>query len=653
MKPIIIAIACILFSVNATAQTRYIVKFKDKGTNPFSMANPSQYLSQRSLQRRTRYNIAIDSVDLPVTPRYIDSVRLAGAVTILNASKWLNQVTIRTTDVAALAKINSFPFVVSSTATASRTTEQPIPVNKVLGQASATPFSFDDSSSFAQRTQANDFAYGASNGQVRLHKGEFLHNHGFKGEEMLLAVLDAGFFRYQTLPTFDSIRINNQILNVWDFVANEQSVNEDDSHGMTCLSTIAANIPGVFVGTAPKANFCLYRTEDVATETRIEEHNLAAGYERADSIGADICSVSLGYTTFDYASQNYTYADMNGNTTMAAIATDIAAKKGMLPVIAAGNDGSNAWHYISTPADADSAMAVGAVDTLGNVAGFSSFGPSSDGQIKPSVAATGAKAVVASPNTGMPVYSNGTSFAAPNIAGLTTCLWQAFPEYNNIAILDAMQKSANNFATPNDRTGYGVPDVKKAFVILLRKSYTQQSAITGCTASVQLNVKYDNSIQVTVQRKQSNEVAYSNFKTFAGTGNFINKNVSFTDDLAATSGGNVSYRVRLDIAADTSVYLDSLVVNTPQTCSKPMNSIMVNPNPVIDNANIIISRTQATKISITLTNALGQQVYTTTYQQPAGSMVKTINMQQMQAGVYFINVFTDEKKLETIKILKR
>lgn len=653
MKPIITVIFCIFLATNATAQTRYIVKFKDKGTNPFSIANPTQYLSQRSLQRRTRYNIAIDSLDLPVTPRYIDSVRLAGAVTILNASKWLNQVTIRTTDLAALARINNFPFVMSSTATASKTTEQPVPTNKALDQASATPFSFDNSSTFAERTQANDLAYGASNGQVRLHKGEFLHNHGFKGEGMLLTVLDGGFFRYQTLPTFDSIRINNQILNVWDFVANEQSVNEDDSHGMTCLSTIAANMPGVFVGTAPKANFCLYRTEDVATETRIEEHNLAAGYERADSIGADICSVSLGYTTFDYATQNYTYADMNGNRTMAAIATDIAAKKGILPVIAAGNEGASAWRFISTPADADSAMAVGAVDTLGNVAGFSSFGPSSDGQIKPSVAATGARAVVASPSTGMPVYSNGTSFAAPNMAGLTTCLWQAFPEYNNMAILDAMQKSANRFATPNDRTGYGVPDVKKAFIILLRKSYTHQSSITGCTASVQLNVKYDNSMQVIVQRKQSNEVAYTNFKTFAGTGNFTNKNVSFTDNLAATSGGSVSYRVRLDIAADTSVYLDSLVVNAPQTCSNPTNSIKVNPNPVTDNANIIISRTLATKISITLTNALGQQVYTTTYQQPAGSLVKTINMQQMQAGIYFIKVFADDKKLDNIKILKR
>ena len=653
MKPIITFFLCCLIFTSTQAQTRYIIKFKNKGTNPFTIANPSQYLSQRALQRRARYNISIDSLDLPVTPRYIDSVRSAGNVTILNASKWLNQVTIKTTDAAALAKINSFSFVVSSMPIAARLNEQSIPVNKKLEKPVDAPLE-TNKPTFTSRLLADALNYGASHGQVHLHQGEFLHNHGFKGETMQIAVLDGGFFRYQTLATFDSIRINNQILNVYDFVANEVSVDEDDSHGMNCLSTIAANLPGTFVGTAPKATFCLYRTEDVASETRIEEHNLAAGYERADSIGVDVCTVSLGYTVFDFPSQNYTYADMNGNTTMSAIASDIAAKKGMLPVIAAGNEGTSAWHYISTPADADSVMAVGAVDTLGNVGSFSSYGPSSDGQIKPSVAATGVKAVVASPSTGQPVLANGTSFAAPNIAGLTTCLWQAFPEYNNIAILDAMQRSASKFNMPDDRVGYGIPNMKKAFVILLKKSFTKEITLSGCMATIQLNVKQDNSMSIVVERKQATDVAYTTFKTLAGTGSFSNKNLSFTDDLALTNGGNINYRIRLNIAADTSVYLDSLTVSAPQQCvAKPTNSLMVNPNPVADKANIIISRAEATKIGITLTNALGQQVYKTTYQQAAGNMLKTINMQQMQAGIYFIKVFANDKKLETIRILKR
>ncbi len=659
MKPFITAIVCILFSINTNAQSRYIIKLRDKGTNPFSIANPSQYLSARALQRRTRYNIVIDSLDLPVTPRYIDSIRLAGTVTILNSSKWLNQVTIRTTDAVAIAKINSFPFVISATAVALRGNEQELPVNKKLDGAGTESPSVTNGSSSTENITADVFNYGASHGQVHLHQGEFLHNHGFKGEGMELAVLDAGFFRYLTLPTFDSIRINNQILNTYDFVANETSVNEDDSHGMACLSTIAANIPGTFVGTAPKAIFCLYRTEDVASETRIEEHNLAAGYERADSIGVDVCSVSLGYTTFDFASQNYTYANMNGNTTMSAIASDIAAKKGMLPVIAAGNEGSSAWHYISTPADADSVMAVGAVDTLGNVAAFSSYGPSSNGRVKPNVAATGLRAIVASPNTGLPVVSNGTSFAAPNMAGLTTCLWQAFPEYNNMTILDAMQRAATKFTNPDDRVGYGIPDMKKAFVFLLKKSFTQQSTVAACIASIQLNVKNDNTMNIVVERKQSNQVGYTTFKTIPGTGSFTNKNINFTDTLANVSTGNVSYRLRLDIATDTSFYLDSVVVNAPSTCTNfispvvPQNKIQINPNPVIDVANIIISRTTATKINFVLVNAAGRKVFETTYQQPAGSMVKQINMKQMAAGIYFISVFADDKKITTQRIFKR
>lgn len=652
MKPLFTSILCCLIFTTTQAQTRYIVKFKDKGTNPFSIANPSQYLSQRALQRRARYNILIDSLDLPVTPRYIDSIKSAGTVTILNASKWLNQVTIKTTDATALAKINSFPFVLSSMPIAARLNEQSIPVNKQLEKTTDVPLQINESI-FSSRLLADALDYGASHGQVHLHQGEFLHNHGFKGEGMQLALLDAGFFRYLNLPTFDSIRINNQILNTYDFVGNKTSVNEENSHGMNCLSTIAANLPGIFVGTAPKATFCLYKTEDVTSETRIEEHNMAAGYERADSIGVDVCSISLGYTTFDYPSQNYTYADMNGNTTMSAIASDIAAKKGMLPVIAAGNEGTSAWHYISTPADADSVMSVGAVDTLGNVGSFSSFGPSSNGRVKPNVAATGVRAVVASPSTGQPILSNGTSFAAPNIAGLTTCLWQAFPEYNNIAVLDAMQQSASKFSTPNDRVGYGIPDMKKAFVILLKRSFTKLFSLSGCIATVQLSVKLDNTMNLVVERKQATDVTYSTFKAIAGTGNFTNKNLSFTDDLALTSGGNINYRIRLDIAADTSFYLDSLIVNAPQTCTNPTNSLKVNPNPVTDKANIFISRAQATKISITLTNALGQQMFITTYQQAAGSMVKTIHMQQMSPGIYFIKVFADDKKLESFKILKR
>jgi serine protease AprX len=654
MKIIITFFVCILFATNTNAQTRYIIKFKNKGTNPFSIANPSAYLGPRALQRRARYNIAIDSLDLPVTPRYVDSVRLAGVVTILNTSKWLNQVTIKTTDAAALIKINSFPFVVSSAAVASFTNEQPVPVNKILDAAIDVPIPTDNSnSSLVAETTDNTYSYGKSNGQIHIHQGEFLHNHGFKGEGMQISVLDAGFFHYLSLPTFDSVRANNQIINTWDFVVNDASVDEDNTHGMNCLSTIAANMPGVFVGTAPKANFCLFRTEDVASETRIEEHNLSAGYERADSIGVDVCTISLGYTTFDFASQNYVYANMDGNTTMSAIASDIAAKKGMLPVIAAGNEGNSGWHFIATPADADSAMTVGAVDTLGVVGTFSSYGPSSNGRIKPNIAAVGRAAVVASPSTGQPIFGNGTSFATPNIAGLTTCLWQAFPEYNNMAILDAMQRSASKYTTPDDRVGYGIPDMKKSFVILMKKGYTKNVCVTNGIANIQLNTKFDNSMKITIERKLSTQTNYSAYKTFNGAGNFSNKNISFTENFVSLQGTVVSYKVKVDIGTDTSFYIDAFDVNQYQTCTLPIDELKINPNPVLDFANIIISRKEPSKIGILMMNATGQTIYKTNFEQPAGTQIKTIDMQSMAAGIYFVSVFADDKKIETVKILKR
>ena len=559
MKKIFLLFLLILsFSLTGFSQsTRYIVRLKDKGSNPYTLSNPAAYLTNRALQRRTRYSIAIDSADLPITPSYIDSIRLAGAVTIINTSKWLNQVAIQTTDAAALTKINALPFVIGTSPIAARVQTGTTPVNK----------SFDATGNFVggtltpQTTLGDYYNYGQSFGQVHLHNGEFLHNRGFRGQGMQMAVLDAGFYHYLSLPTFDSIRNNNQVLGTWDFVAGNASVDEDHPHGMNCLSTIAANMPGIFMGTAPKTSFYLYRTEDAATEYPIEEQNWAAGAEKADSLGVDICSTSLGYNTFDNAAFNHTYADMDGNTTIIAKAADMAAKKGMLLVVAAGNEGSGSWHYIISPADADSVMAVGAVNTSGAVGGFSSYGPSSDGQVKPSVSAVGVNAVVANNTTGLPTFSSGTSFACPNMAGLSTCLWQAFPEVNNMTIINTLQQSANKATTPDNRTGYGIPDMKKAFVLLIKQLYTQQITISGCKANVQCTAKTDSVISIVVERKLTTDNDYIALTTQNSTGAFTARNFIYSDDLSSITSTVIKYRIKMTIAADTSFYLDSATIN--------------------------------------------------------------------------------------------
>ncbi|MGF2410950.1 S8 family serine peptidase [Ferruginibacter sp.] len=562
MKKIILLFLIITaFANNSFSQTRYIIRLKDKSTSPYSLNNPSVYLTNRAIQRRTKYSIAIDSADLPVTPRYIDSIRLAGAVTILNTSKWLNQVAIQTTDAAALIKINSFPFVISANPIAALVQPTEIAVNKKLDATG----NFLPGDPIPQNTVSDYYSYGQSFGQVHLHNGEFLHNRGFRGEGMQMAILDAGFYHYLSLPTFDSIRNNNQVLGTWDFVAGNASVDEDHTHGMNCLSSIAANMPGVFMGTAPKTSFYLYRTEDAATEYPIEEQNWAAGAERADSLGVDVCSVSLGYFTFDNAAYNHTYADMDGNTTIIAKAADIAAKKGMLIVVAAGNEGASSWHYIISPADADSVMAIGAVNTSGAVGSFSSYGPSSDGQIKPSVAAVGVGAVVANASTGQPTFGNGTSFACPNMAGLSTCLWQAFPEVNNIAIINTLQQAANRASNPDNRTGYGIPDMKKAFVMLIKQLYTQRVDVANCSANLQWTAKTDSVISIVVERKLTTDNNYIAINTKTSAGAFASRNFTYNDDLTNISSTTIKYRFKMTVAADTSFYLDSLSINfTPK-----------------------------------------------------------------------------------------
>lgn len=464
----------IFFSATSSAQfSKYIIRFKDKAGTPFTTDNPTQFLSAKSIARRAKQNIAVDETDLPITPRYIDSVRLAGAVTILDNSKWLNEVCIETTDAVALVKINSFPFVIASQPVMRSVSAQSPNNNKFNEKVNTitSPTTVSNVSDF--------YDYGSSDPQIHIHEGEYLHNKGFHGEGMLVAILDAGFYHYLSLAAFDSVRNNNQVAETYDFVNNETSVDEDHYHGMHCFSIMAANLPGQLVGTSPKATYYLYRTEDVNSESPVEEQYWAAAAERADSIGVDVISTSLGYNQFDNPVFNHTYADMNGNTTIIARAADLAAKKGMIVMVAAGNEGNKSWHYIITPADADSVMAVGAVNSSGVVGGFSSYGPSSDGQVKPAIASVGVGTALFNIN-GQVASGNGTSYATPNVAGLITCLWQAFPEFSNMEIILAVEKSSSIYSNPDDRIGYGIPNFRIAYDALLQQRIAKNmSSILG------------------------------------------------------------------------------------------------------------------------------------------------------------------------------
>ena len=470
MKSTTILLLLLVFATFCKAQnTRYIITLTNKQGSRYSVSNSFSYLSSESIQRKKKFNVAIDSTDFPVTPAYLDSIKLAGNVEIINTSKWLNQVLIKTTDLDALNKISKFPFVKNQFAIAKKlnggTKDQGIQ-GEITNSATLVTNS----------NMANALNYGNSGSQIYIHEGEFLHNKGLQGTGIKVAVLDAGFARYQNITAFDSLRIGNKILGTWDFVEKNNSVNEDDIHGMWCLSILAANIPGSYIGSAPQASYYLFRTEDVASEFPVEEQNWAAAAERADSLGVDIITSSLGYSEFDDPAFNYTYADMNGKKTMVSRAASLAVQKGMIVTNSAGNEGGRKWKFIIAPADVEEVLSVGAVNINKQVASFSSYGPTADGRVKPDVGSVGWNTFLINLN-GTVGQGNGTSFSNPNLAGLIACLWQAFPDFNNKEIINAVKQSADRFSSPDTRTGYGIPNMRLAFSLLEKERKTREAKL--------------------------------------------------------------------------------------------------------------------------------------------------------------------------------
>jgi hypothetical protein len=304
------------------------------------------------------------------------------------------------------------------------------------------------------------FNYGGSYWQSKQLNLDCIHAQGYRGQGMTIAVMDAGFNQVNVNPVFDSLRNRGGILGTRDFVAGGTSVYEDDSHGAMVLSCMAAIKPNVIMGSAPRADYWLFRTEDVTFETISEEYNWIRAAEFADSVGVDVLNTSLGYTQFDNAGQNHTFASLDGKTAPMSIASNLAARKGMLVLNSAGNGALSTWSLVGVPADADSICTVGAIDSLSNVSSFSSVGPTADGRIKPDLVARGTAACVSFAGTaGNCGFANGTSFSSPILAGAMTCFWQAHPNFNSFKVIDTLRKTATFSLTPNNQRGWGTPNM--------------------------------------------------------------------------------------------------------------------------------------------------------------------------------------------------
>jgi hypothetical protein len=432
---------------------RYWIQFADKNNSVFDVNNPLDFLSQKAIDRREKRNISITDQDFPVNQNYIDSVLSKPIVWLHNQSRWFNAITISCGDTLSLQAIQNLPFV--------QQIEKVKSFYKPLEEQKLESISTDKS--FDSYVVNAHYPYGKTYQQLHLHRIEYLHELGFRGQEMVIAVIDAGFLNVDKMDGLSHLFENGNILSAKDFVDHDGSVYEDHYHGAAVLSIIASDVPGVYQGSAVKAKFHLLRSEDAGAEYRMEEDNWISAAEYADSAGADLINTSLGYTTFDDTLQNHLYSDLDGHTTRIAIGSNIAFSKGMLLCSSAGNSGSNSWGYISTPADADSIMTIGAVDSLGRYAPFSSYGPAADGDLKPNVMSVGWNTYFESPYDSKIVQGNGTSFSSPMFTGMAACLWQALPDLSHTQLKDLIESHSNRFTLPDTLFGYGVPDFYQAY----------------------------------------------------------------------------------------------------------------------------------------------------------------------------------------------
>ncbi|MBP7498016.1 MAG: S8 family serine peptidase, partial [Bacteroidales bacterium] len=297
---------------------------------------------------------------------------------------------------------------------------------------------------------------------------DYLHNCGFKGTGVDIAVLDAGYINADKLQIFDSLFQRNRIKGFKDFDDVGKTVFNSSLHGTMVLSVMGGNIPGIYYGAAPCSNYWLLRTENALSEFIVEEDNWIAAAEYADSIGADIINSSLGYTVFDDSTQSYKYKDMDGKTARISKAADIAVAKGLFVVNSAGNSGAYEWKYIGAPADAQGVVSVGAIDLKRRLASFSSVGPTFDGRIKPDLVAPGLGVAASNYNNDI-ISVNGTSFSSPILAAGVACLMQAFPDKTNVEINKALKESASKAFNPDFNYGYGIVNFAAAFKILSGK----------------------------------------------------------------------------------------------------------------------------------------------------------------------------------------
>jgi serine protease AprX len=420
-----------------------MVFFTDKNNSQYTPAKPEEFLSQRAIERRNRYQIPVTIQDLPVNANYVEALSNMG-IDVFHRSRWFNAVLVQMEEnmissVESLATVKKVLFVA--------------PGERLIKSTALRAAASINEESLRKSVLTNAI-------QNNMLGVDLMHEDGITGKNILIGIFDAGFTGVNQSMYFSHLVENNKILATRDFIRNTDNVFQYDDHGTGVLSTIAGYEESVYEGIAYDAGIILCVTEDVPTEYVIEEYNWLFAAEYADSMGVDIINTSLGYNTFDDDSMDYTYEDMNGDIALITQATDLAASRGIVCVVSVGNEGNNGWKKLVAPADADSALAVGAVNSELEYINFSSTGPASDNRTKPDVVALGQGTKIVQYN-GEIVTGSGTSFASPLIAGLAAGLWEIYPELNNMEIIDLIKRGSSQYLEPDTLLGYGIPDYSR------------------------------------------------------------------------------------------------------------------------------------------------------------------------------------------------
>jgi len=415
----------------------------DKGKSDFSIGNPEAFLSAKAIQKRRKRNIQIDESDLPISKQYLKAISEIGG-TIVAKSKWLNTVSVSIQDQFLIDKYKSLPFVKEVVL---------VYVGKRKQGSDASKY-VDTPRPGNSGNLGTSIDYGSATQNISTVKGEVLHQQGFKGAGIDIAVIDAGFLNLKDNPAFTNVHIKG----AKSFVYENDDPYSIDTHGVWVTSCMAVNKPGTYVGTAPEANYWLLRTEDDATEFPIEEDYWTSAIEFADSVGVDLVNSSLTYSDgYSYLTKRYTAADMDGKTALASRAANMAFKKGMFIVNCAGNE----QKWVGAPADSPGVLTLGSINSNGTQNYFTSWGMTADGRIKPDIMAMGGGASVIN-ISGTAESRSGTSYASPIMCGLVACLWQAYPALTNNDLMEIIRKSADRASHPELPFGYGIADMKKA-----------------------------------------------------------------------------------------------------------------------------------------------------------------------------------------------